>query len=205
VRRSSKAFYVVAFFKINKGIIRLVSFVLVVIILSHFAACIWFWVARINDFNHETWVFRYDLMNEEKARLYLFSLYWSFTTLTTVGYGDITAFSNDEMTISLIWMMFGVGIYSFIIGSLTSVLSNYDLRQTAIDRRVQLFEVYCKENKIPPELILEVNYYLKHNIEITSLDDHEKKGVVMSIPKKYRLQIALAMHDQAASKVAFIN
>jgi hypothetical protein len=62
------------------------------------------------------------------VRLYLVSLYWAFTTLTTVGYGDIAAFSDSEIILSLIWMLFGVGIYSFIIGSLTSVLSNYDAR-----------------------------------------------------------------------------
>ncbi len=125
-------------------------------------------------------------MGEDHLRLYMFSLYWSFTTLTTVGYGDLTAFSNDEIMISLIWMMFGVGIYSFIIGSLTSVLSNIDARQLAIDRRVRMFEVYCRENKVPVKILNDVNKFFKHNIEITTLDDHEKKDLLMSIPKKYR-------------------
>jgi hyperpolarization activated cyclic nucleotide-gated potassium channel 2 len=52
VGRSSKTFYIVAFFRLNKGIMRLAFFVLVVLILSHFAACIWFWMARMNEFDH---------------------------------------------------------------------------------------------------------------------------------------------------------
>jgi len=67
-------------------------------------------------------------MDKPKPYLYLVSLYWSFTTLTTVGYGDVNAVSENEMILALIWMMFGVGTYSFIIGTFTSVLQNYDAR-----------------------------------------------------------------------------
>jgi hypothetical protein len=128
LRKSEKVNTVVRFFKLTKGLIRLLSFMIVVLILSHFAAWLWYYIARFNDFDYDTWVFRYEMLNDTKARLYLTSLYWAFTTLTTVGYGDIAAFSNDEITFSLLWMLFGVGIYSFVIGSLTSVLSNYDAR-----------------------------------------------------------------------------
>ena len=58
------------------------------------------------------------------------SIYWSITTVLTVGYGDIHAATNTERLISVLWMMIGVGFYSFTIGTLTSVLSRIDTRSS---------------------------------------------------------------------------
>jgi hypothetical protein len=159
-KNSQRFSAIIKFLKINKGSIRLLGFLLIVLVLSHIAACLWFYSARLNQFDHDTWVFRYEMLDKDTMYLYLISLYWSFTTLTTVGYGDITAHTEDEIMLSLIWMMFGVGIYSFIIGSLTSLLQNYDARKTAIERRIKLMDVYSKENKIPFNLQSTINFYL---------------------------------------------
>lgn len=64
------------------------------------------------------------MQNEDSYSLYIASIYYSFTALTTVGYGDITAGTNVEMIVTMIWMVFGVGFYSFTIGILSSVLAH---------------------------------------------------------------------------------
>lgn len=57
---------------------------------------------------------------------YLSSVYWAFSTIATVGYGDIVAVSIFEKIISIVWMMVGVFFYSFTIGTLTMVLGKID-------------------------------------------------------------------------------
>lgn len=49
-------------------------------------------------------------------------------TLTTVGYGDIHAVSMAEKLTSIIWMMIGVGFYSFTIGNLASIFNSIDVK-----------------------------------------------------------------------------
>jgi voltage-gated potassium channel Kch len=61
--------------------------------------------------------------NESEGRLYLAGLYFAITTLTTVGYGDISAGTTGEYIICILWMMFGVGFYSLLAGTLSSVLT----------------------------------------------------------------------------------
>lgn len=82
----------------------------------------------MDDFDPETWVVRFGIQDSTRGRQYLASLYWSITTVLTVGYGDIHAGTNIERLISVLWMMIGVGFYSFTIGTLTSVLSKIDTR-----------------------------------------------------------------------------
>lgn len=45
---------------------------------------------------------------------YLYSLYWSVTTLTTIGYGDIVAVNNIERLIAIIAMLCGGFIYAYV-------------------------------------------------------------------------------------------
>ena len=60
--------------------------------------------------------------------LYLFGVDWALQTLTTVGYGDINAYEIEERSMALIWMIFGVGFYSFTIGNLASIISSIDMK-----------------------------------------------------------------------------
>lgn len=48
------------------------------------------------------------------------------TTITTVGYGDISATSTIERVICIFLHLIGVLSYSFASGSLTSIIANYD-------------------------------------------------------------------------------
>lgn len=56
------------------------------------------------------------------------AVYWTVTTITTVGYGDIlaTKSNNLEMLFCAVAMIIGVIAFSFANGSLTSIISDYD-------------------------------------------------------------------------------
>ena len=89
-----------------------------VLFLVHLMACLWYLTAKIEDFSPDTWVVRDNINNASNIELYITSIYWTFTTLTTVGYGDITPYTIIEKLLALCWMVFGVGFYSFTIGNL---------------------------------------------------------------------------------------
>lgn len=49
---------------------------------------------------------------------YIWSLYWSITTLATVGYGDLHAYGPIEAGFILIYMLFGLILNAYILGEL---------------------------------------------------------------------------------------
>lgn len=108
------------------GVTRIGSAVVIVMLLSHFTACMWYFTAKIENFSYDTWVWRYGVENDPKSYLYLMGLYFAITTLTTVGYGDIAAGTTGERIICILWMMFGVGFYSLLAGTLSSMLTSLD-------------------------------------------------------------------------------
>ena len=63
--------------------------------------------------------------------MYTIGVYWVITTITTVGYGDISATNTTERIVACIIMVIGVIAFSYSTGSLSSIISNADSRQAA--------------------------------------------------------------------------
>ena len=96
--------------------------------MVHLMACMWYLVAKLGDFDWQCWVVQSHIIDKSGPYQYLVSVYWALQTLTTVGYGDIHAYSVSEKIAALVWMILGVGFYSFTIGNLSSIINTIDVK-----------------------------------------------------------------------------
>ena len=63
------------------------------------------------------------MLDEDDYRVYLTAFYWSFETVTVIGYGELKPSCWLEYIISIVWLLLGVGFYSFTIGNITFILA----------------------------------------------------------------------------------
>ena len=84
--------------KVGLAFERLFFFFLISIIVVHIVTCLFVIVAAVSDDTFkDTWIEAADIKDKkDKRTLYITSLYWTITTFTTVGYGDISATSSQE-------------------------------------------------------------------------------------------------------------
>jgi hypothetical protein len=71
----------------------------------------------------ETFITKNDLNANDDFRNMVLALYFSFTTLSTVGFGDFAPVSNFERVIGSIIMVFGVTLFSIIMGDFVTILN----------------------------------------------------------------------------------
>jgi len=83
-------------------------------------ACAWCYIGRLDRDLPATWIYRETLQNSTPSEIYLTAVYYCLSTLTTVGYGDIFAYTDEEMVLTSCLMMYAVLFYSFIIGIISS-------------------------------------------------------------------------------------
>ena len=79
-------------------------------------------------------------MDLKNHRLYLVSFYWTITTITTVGYGDISAGTDFERLFSIVVMIAGVIGFSIATGSLSSIMSNLDSANAKLKEKLNTLE-----------------------------------------------------------------
>lgn len=85
---------------LGDGFERLVFFILMSGMICHIVACMWCFVATFEeDKDHEghmDWLLAKEITNNSIGSKYLFALYFTVTTITTVGFGDISANNPSE-------------------------------------------------------------------------------------------------------------
>lgn len=145
---------------INPGYFRITKLFITVIILTHWIACIWFFLAFIDNFPQDSWVVALDIENASVIRQYIYSLYWAVTTMTTIGYGDITPHRDIEYMATIIIMIVGASTYAFIIGNIASLFSNLDSAKIAHKNKIESLTQFLAYHNVPKPLIFQLrNYY----------------------------------------------
>ena len=65
-------------------------------------------------------------MEAKHLEIYLTAFYFVLTTMTTVGYGEISQVNIYERFLGIVILVVGSVCFSFLAGSVTSLLANND-------------------------------------------------------------------------------
>jgi hypothetical protein len=95
---------------------------------------------------------------------YIMGLYWTITTLTTVGYGEITPAGDFARIYTMLVMMVGVVIYGLVIGNISTVMHNH--KADVIEQRDKVVKLahFLKNYKIPRHLQVSIFSYYNHYV-----------------------------------------
>ena len=188
----------IGIFKRYDGVTRLLNAVNLVAILCHLMACMWFFSAKLGDLGPDTWVYRADLQDADDFTLYLTSFYWAITTLTTVGFGEINAHSSMEMLLAMIWMLFGVGFYSFVMGTLSSMMTGLDGDTAFLETRLQTVDLFAKDTNLPKRTVKQISGEIRSITEGIILTESQRLKLVRELSRKLRTEVVREMYGGAA-------
>ena len=105
----------------------------------------------------------YELHANSTSKNLLISLYFAFTSLSTVGFGDYAPKSNTERFFGAFILLFGVAIFSYIMGNFINILELMQAYNASLDDGDNLSKFFGVVQKFNYDKPLE--HSLKSKIE----------------------------------------
>jgi hypothetical protein len=120
---------------------------------------------------------------------YLRALYWVTTTIATIGYGDYypNHDSNAQIIYTIIVQIFGVGMYSYMIANVSSLVANLDVARSSYQRRLEEVNAYLRAQRIPAEMQERVRDYYSYlwakqrGVNVSNVLDDIPRGLSQEI------------------------
>jgi predicted PurR-regulated permease PerM len=129
---------------------------------------------------------------------YIASFYWATVTCTTVGYGDILPENYYELFVSMVIIVFGVSIFSYILSNLSSQFSEITRNNASNQERIQQIDQLDSKFKIGADLVEKLtSYFTNYNSDIEYETNQEMSYLLKILPATLKTQLAKFLYQDA--------
>ena len=190
---------------VRHSVTRILFFLNNVLLAVHLMACIWFFFADLQGLSPLTWVGQLNLQHDAPFDQYIASIYWTVTTLSTVGYGDIVPGTSLERIVSIFWMIFSLYFFSFTVSALSTVLNSVDTKESLLSHKLAAIEEFALESQLAKDLHDRLRLALKYSTMKSGFSTEVKFKIFTDLPRELRCEVALAMHHGVARHIPFFR
>ena len=106
--------------------------------------------------------------------IYLSAFYFCFTTMTSVGYGDIVARNNSERVLCVFIELVGGFTFAMIIAALTSVVTSMDTNARKTAEQLDAVASFVTNRNFPEALGRRIRRHFRHFYSLKSAIDESK-------------------------------
>lgn len=96
--------------------------------ISHWCSCVW----NLFLAQDHSWGTALSLTDQDWPILYITSIYYTTTTIITVGYGDIHAFTVDEMVFAIFLMLLASAVFGYTTNIVMALVVDHDSEFTSL-------------------------------------------------------------------------
>ncbi|KAK2495255.1 hypothetical protein MC885_006263 [Smutsia gigantea] len=182
------------------NIFRISNLVLYILVIIHWNACIYYAISKSIGFGVDTWVYP-NITDPEYgylAREYVYCLYWSTLTLTTIG--ETPPPVKDEEYLFVIFdFLIGVLIFATIVGNVGSMISNMNATRAEFQAKIDAVKHYMQFRKVSKEMEAKVIKWFDYLW--TNKKTVDEREVLKNLPAKLRAEIAINVHLSTLKKV----
>ncbi|XP_041745468.1 cyclic nucleotide-gated channel cone photoreceptor subunit alpha isoform X3 [Coregonus clupeaformis] len=182
------------------NVFRISNLVLYILIIIHWNACIFFALSKTIGFGSDTWVYP-NISHPEHGRLarkYIYCLYWSTLTLTTIGETPPPV-RDFEYIFVVADFLIGVLIFATIVGNVGAMISNMNKNRADFQAKIDSIKQYMQFRKVSKDLEARVIKWFDYLW--TEKKTCDEKEVLKNLPDKLKAEIAIDVHLDTLKKV----
>ncbi|XP_030564137.1 potassium voltage-gated channel subfamily H member 8 isoform X1 [Drosophila novamexicana] len=175
---------------------------------AHWLACIWYviavkeyeWFPESNIVLFTGWL---QLLAERKnasvailttAETYSTALYFTFTSLTSVGFGNVSANTTAEKVFTIIMMLIGALMHAVVFGNVTAIIQRMYSRRSLYESKWRDLKDFVALHNMPKELKQRIEDYFQTSWSLShGIDIYE---TLREFPEELRGDVSMHLHRE---------
>ncbi|XP_019756627.2 potassium voltage-gated channel subfamily H member 8 isoform X2 [Dendroctonus ponderosae] len=170
-------------------------------LVAHWLACIWYVIAQEEVETDLGWIKALadrlrinDITNVSNTNAYVTALYFTCSSLTSVGFGNVSANTTNEKIFSICVMLIGALMHAVVFGNVTAIIQRMYSRRSLYHTKWRDLKDFFTLHQIPKELKNRMQDYfqtmwsLNHGIDI-----HE---TLKEFPEELRGDVSMHLHRE---------
>ncbi len=170
----------------NPNVVRMILLIFWILIAAHLVACGWVFIEG-------------DIPGTSNSDQYIRALYWTITTIATIGYGDITPKTTVQILFTICVEIIGAGLYGFIIGNIASLIANIDIARAQHREKMEKINTFMQYRNLPTELQKRVNDYYNYLWETRR--GYDETSVLHDLPVSLKTNVSIFLNKEMIEKV----
>ena len=131
---------------------------IVIIFFAHYIGCFFFYFGNQEyknglqqEVRDETkgWLVAENLIDAGFIKQYITSIYWAFTTMAAVGYGEIVPIEPNEVAYAMVIIIMSSFLFAYSVNSIGTIVSNYNALATQYRERMMYVNSYMLKSEMP--------------------------------------------------------
>ena len=179
---------------------RFITFIVGFLAFTHLLSCVWIYVSKFDQ--QTNWLtMKLEGLTEEWA-VYVSAIYFIWTSIFTVGYGDIHPVNLIERAFTNILLFVGILIYSFTVSSVGSLISSYDAITSRFLGLKNTLDSLKKQYKVHDLLYAKILFHIKSNPISQQTYNTE---IFDNLPIRIKEKLLMNMFKNIIANVYFFN
>ena len=141
-------------YSVNSYVALTARFFSILVLVNHWCACVWLALGWMPAEGLPTWsrVLRQEAIagtssydDSKEFEAYFTSWYWALTTMSTIGYGDVSPTNVLERVFACLVMLFGNVVFAYGITNVVTAIANSDRASRDFEQRLDYLNTYVEQ------------------------------------------------------------
>jgi len=194
-------------FVINPNLLGLLKMFLQLAFIGHLLGCVWMFVGLQNHNEGVSWMKAKGIQDGSINLKYVVSIYYAFTTMTTVGYGDVVGTNDAERGLSIFLLFLGATVFGLVLGHISVLIENYDRKGLSLTLKMDKIKEFLLDKRISSRLSKRLVKHFRRYYEKVNPTDMQlpMEQIMEHLPIAPACMVILARHRETLDQLSSLE